>query len=436
MKPSQYAKQIVKSILIEQKVNPGIKLAKKKVGSKFINRLLKKKKFTDKYLTKSELKKVKKLMDFKYGPLVYKVGKTYKVKPTVGESVKLAYANVDPICEKIAKQIREECWKRGCGVLLVGVSDADAKRAFQLSPESSAVEYSPRAQALTKYTDVRVYIGYDDIRTWTKGIEKKVKLAAPVGMKNHEIADKAKQRWCLSGWPVNMKKSDYVVPKRRYDQIFKNCIDATFTKKCNDLINFYYKKVKGADKIRIIANDGTDLSFRIKGRPVLDSRGFITKEDIKNGDIGLNIPDGEVFVAPLENSANGKIRFDYAFPEGFGLIRNLWLTFKGGTVVKFKGDGTGTQRFRRYLNSNTGDIRKIAEFGIGCNPAAKFIGSALIDEKIYGSIHIAIGNNTGAYHGKNKASDHRDFIKMMVPVKGNFYADGKLIMKSGKPNKS
>ena len=95
----------------------------------------------------------------------------------------------------------------------------------------------------------------------------------------------------------------------------------------------------------------------------------------------------------------------------------------------------GREVFTRFLEANTGDKDRIAELGIGCNPGAEYTGgSIIVDEKIYGTIHIAIGNNTGAYHGKNKASSHLDMIKEMG--KGELLVDGEPVMRGGKPIKN
>ena len=118
--------------------------------------------------------------------------------------------------------------------------------------------------------------------------------------------------------------------------------------------------------------------------------------------------------APLETTANGSILFDEVAVPGFGKVTKLRLKFAEGRVV------------------SVCDKDRIAELGIGCNPGAEYTGgSIIVDEKIYGTIHVAIGNNTGAYHGINKASSHLDMIKSMK--QGELYVDGKLVMKDGSP---
>lgn len=136
-------------------------------------------------------------------------------------------------------------------------------------------------------------------------------------------------------------------------------------------------------------------------------------------------------MAPLETTAEGHIKFPIVVIPGFGRIDGLSLTFKGGKVVAYEAE-KGAEKFKKFLNANTGEKDRIAELGIGCNPGAEFTnGSIIIDEKIYKTLHIAIGNNTGSYHGTNKASSHLDMIKEMS--KGKLYADGKVVMDGGLP---
>ena len=106
--------------------------------------------------------------------------------------------------------------------------------------------------------------------------------------------------------------------------------------------------------------------------------------------------------------------------------------FKKGRVVDFEAD-EGAENLKDFLDANTGDKDRIGEFGIGCNPGAEYTGgSIIVDEKIYGTLHIAIGNNTGSYHGKNKASSHLDLIKDMRG--GVVEVDGVKVMEDGKPS--
>ncbi len=201
-----------------------------------------------------------------------------------------------------------------------------------------------------------------------------------------------------------------------------------------EVARHYRKALTGKKEVRIVADDGTDLSFEITDRPLLVDDGIISEEDVKVGDVGNNIPSGEMFVAPLETTANGTLKIEHAAVPPFGKVKGFTAHFKEGRVEDFEAV-SGKDVFRKFLDANTGDKDRIAELGIGCNPGAEYTGgSIIIDEKIFRTIHIAIGNNQGAYHGTNRASSHLDMIKDMR--RGRMYADGELVMKNGGPMKT
>lgn len=346
------------------------------------------------------------------------------------ESVLIRYNSKDPSCVEFAELVEEECWKVGSTTLMRGYSSGRERQRYSLMPEESLKEMDPLQKAVAEAVDVRMFIGEDEDPSWSSSVAEKVKLTAPMRQRLFEIMDGRGVRWIYFGWPVPGAAEGYGCPVDRFREIFFKSIAASFSDELLDLCAFYKRALASADQVRITSPD-TDLSFSIKGRPVIVDDGIISDEDIALGDVGLNIPSGEVFVAPLETTANGYITFPVVAAPGFGRIEGLRLTFRGGKVVEYDAK-CGTDRFARFLESNTGDKDVIAELGIGTNPGAEFTGgSIIIDEKIYRTLHIAIGNNTGSYHGANKASSHLDMIKDMR--EGKLAVDGRVIMDGGIP---
>jgi aminopeptidase len=435
-KLKQLAIKVVDNVGVGRKENPGIKKAIKSFGH-IINEILK---FDS--LTTDELKElgvksndlpglIDDLKRFEYGPILYEKNGEYIVKKEIGETVKILYSELDPTCEKLAKLVREECWKRGAHVMLSYITDVDKRRMYGLMPEDSLAELNPVTKATTENLDVRFFIGYADDINWSVGLESKLKILAPVNSELDEIANERKTRWCFLGWPVKMKKQNYVVNRKKFEKTFIDALYESFSEQTLNNCIYFQDKLKGRDKIRIIAEDGTDLIFSIKNRRVLLDDAIIDENDIIVDNFGLNIPSGEVFMAPIEDSANGEIIFDFVAIRGFGLVKNLRVRFQDGKVVEYNAE-KGENRFRKYLESNVGEIDRIGELGIGCNPKADFIGATLVDEKIFGTIHIAIGANKGSFGGKNSASGHQDMIKFMTGKKSELWADDILVMKDGK----
>ena len=172
-----------------------------------------------------------------------------------------------------------------------------------------------------------------------------------------------------------------------------------------------------AENIRIIGED-TDLTFKVSGRKWINCSGE------------KNLPDGEVYTAPIEDSADGRIRFTY---PGIFLgreIEDIELTFKAGEIVAAsaaKGD-----EFLQQLLKIEG-AKRIGEIAIGTNyRITRFTKSMLFDEKMGGTIHMALGFNPEAKTGGlNKSAIHWDILKDMKKG-GEIYADNKPFYKDGK----
>ena len=175
------------------------------------------------------------------------------------------------------------------------------------------------------------------------------------------------------------------------------------------------KILENSNDIVIESEDGASLTLSAEGRNFMIEDGVIDDEDLKQGIHYAEIPAGEVFVAPVENSANGEIIFPDV-PD----IGRLQLTFKDGKVISAQ--GKHKDKFMERLNQASGEKDSIAEFAIGLNP-----GSPIESEKALGSIHIAIGKNNHI-GGKNESSLHWDII---LP-KPTLTVGGKVIIKNGK----
>lgn len=171
------------------------------------------------------------------------------------------------------------------------------------------------------------------------------------------------------------------------------------------------------NEVHIIGED-TDLIFSVKGRKWMGSGGKV------------NMPDGEVFTGPIENSANGTVRFTFpGIVAGGKEVEDIKLTFKDGKVVKASA-AKGSDFLQETLRINGAD--RIGEVGIGTNYSiTRFTKNMLFDEKMGGTIHIALGASYPQTGGLNKSAIHWDILKDMKKD-GEIYADGKLFYKNGK----
>jgi leucyl aminopeptidase (aminopeptidase T) len=186
------------------------------------------------------------------------------------------------------------------------------------------------------------------------------------------------------------------------------------TEKMKQLLN------KGT-KVKITTKKGTNIKFSIKGRKAKGSAGILSKKRALG-----NLPAGESFLAPVENTANGKIIIDGSILN-LKIKNKITIKVKNGYAENIKGKFEA-----KLLNEILEKVKNkkaynIAELGIGTNPKAIVTGNTLEDEKVKGTCHLALGNNIG-FGGKTDVPVHIDG----VIKKPTIFIDGKVIIKDGK----
>lgn len=176
------------------------------------------------------------------------------------------------------------------------------------------------------------------------------------------------------------------------------------------------------NNVRVTTAIGTDITMDISGRKALPSKGLFHKK----GESG-NLPTGEAYIAPLEGKSNGVFFVDGSM-AGLGVVKGkpIRIDVKDGFAINISG-GTQAKKLDAALNKYGELARNIAEFGIGTNYKAKLSGVLLEDEKVMGTIHIALGDNK-SMGGTVDIPIHLDGVVKKPTV----YFDGKMIMKNGK----
>ena len=184
------------------------------------------------------------------------------------------------------------------------------------------------------------------------------------------------------------------------------------------------KEVNNAEFVEVKTLNGSFISFSKKGRKADSDTGILKKP----GSFG-NLPAGEVYVAPLEGTAQGRLIIEWAPTRH--LMSPVILIVKNGVVVNVEGEDAYVDYLREKLDERK-ENSNIAEFGIGTNNHATRLDNILESEKILGTIHIALGDNS-SFGGKVKTPFHQDFV-FLKPTVTLIHRDGSknIILKSGK----
>jgi aminopeptidase len=149
-----------------------------------------------------------------------------------------------------------------------------------------------------------------------------------------------------------------------------------------------------------------------------------------NCDGHLNMPDGEVFTSPIEDSVEGTIRFSYPGIFMGKEVEDITLTFENGVVTKATAE-KGQDLLDHILGIDEG-VKRLGEIAIGTNPGiTKFTKNILFDEKLTGTMHCALGNGFEEAGGKNESAIHWDLLADMSK-NGKVFADDELFYKNGK----
>jgi aminopeptidase len=230
-------------------------------------------------------------------------------------------------------------------------------------------------------------------------------------------------RWTFALYPTNAYAQDAEMSLSDYeDFVYSACLGDI-----NDPIG-YWKRfstrqqqivewLKGKKHVHVTAPE-TELTFSIAGRSFI------------NCDCHENVPDGEVFTGPVEDSMNGHVYFPYPAIENGHEVTGIRLWFKNGRVVKASAE-KNEDFLLKTLDTDEG-ARRVGEFAFGTNESiSRFTRQILFDEKIGGSFHMALGAGFPETGGKNISAIHWDMICDMRQ-NGEVTVDGQLFYKNGK----
>lgn len=348
----------------------------------------------------------------------------YSVKAKKGERALIV---ADWLAQPLALQVYKELIKAGTSEIRVhfDVDEQVLSRSynefgeafFKYAKKDQIEAYPKLADQEIKNLDIwiRLYAqsntrGFSGIDS-TK-ISQRTKVIRP--LLDHRVL---KTKWVITKFPTEAQAQEADMSLAEYeDFVFSAVNNVSWLKKQKEQEKLI-KIVNAVSEVHIIGPE-TDLKMSIKGRKA------------ENGDGHFNMPDGEVFTSVVENSTTGFITYTYPALYLGKEFHKVRLEFKGGKVTKATAD-KGEEDLNKILDVDSGG-RIIGELGLGNNFAIKkFTKDILFDEKIGGSIHLALGKGYKETGSKNESALHWDMIKDLRQG-GELWFDNKMVQKNGR----
>lgn len=336
----------------------------------------------------------------------------HSVKAKKGEIVRISCGEQ---AKPLALAVFREALRAGAHPLL-SVGFDDAQRIFFEEASDAQIAHLPptkRYEAKRIDADI-VIVAPGNTRALShippKKLADKRKATRPIS----EIVLR-RVRWVLTNFPTESlaQETDRSLPE--YEKLYYRAVDQDWA--AMEKMFLRAKKIlEKSARVRIVGKD-TDLSFSIKGRKAIPCAG------------DCNMPDGEIFTAPVESSTEGKIYYEFPAIYGGREVSGIRLTFRKGKVVEAFAD-KNESILKEMLAADPG-ARILGEFGIGANAGVTdFTRDILLDEKMGGTIHLAIGRSYPESGGKNVSAVHWDMIKDLRG-EGELYLDGRPVLRTG-----
>ncbi len=235
-------------------------------------------------------------------------------------------------------------------------------------------------------------------------------------------SSEGKMRWCGTLFPTHALAQEAGMSLREYEQFVYRAMFLDKDDPAAEWRKFSVEQQKKVDyldrmsELRIVAED-TDLRMHVAGRKWMNSDGH------------RNFPSGEVFTGPIEETVNGHIRFTFPAIRGGAAVEDVRLKFVDGRVVEASAAG-GEEILLREIDTDEG-ARFLGEVAIGNNYGIqRFTRNTLFDEKIGGTIHVALGASYPDTGARNHSAIHWDMV-CDLRKGGAVYADGEIIHENG-----
>ncbi|TKC15850.1 aminopeptidase [Robertmurraya kyonggiensis] len=341
----------------------------------------------------------------------------YSVRLQKGEKVLIENFGLQ---RELVTALVNEAYKAG-GYPFVLLKDNIVDRALLLGAGEEQYNMMAEFEA-NVMSNMDAYIGLrtgDNINEHADVPDDKMKIhGSTIGKKVHRDIRVPKTRWVVLRYPNSSMAQLAKMSTEGFEDFYFQVCNLDYGK-MDKAMDSLVELMNKTDKVRITGT-GTDLSFSIKNIPAIKCSGQ------------MNIPDGEVYTAPVRDSINGVITYNTPSPyQGF-TFENVKLTFKDGKIVE--ATSNDTDRINKIFDTDEG-ARYVGEFAIGVNPYISHpMQDILFDEKIDGSFHFTPGQCYDDAFNGNHSNIHWDLVNIQRPEYGGgeMYFDDVLIRKDGR----
>ncbi|WP_347489143.1 aminopeptidase [Desulfoscipio sp. XC116] len=320
----------------------------------------------------------------------------------------------------LVKELIKEAYRAG-GVPFVSIKDSSVERAWLLGAGEDQVKMRARHEA-ARMNEMDAYIG---LRSGDNSAELSDVPADKMDLYNkfffqtvHEKIRVAKTKWVILRYPSPSMAQQAGSSTEAFEEYYFNVCNLDYAR-MSRAMDPLVELMNRTDRVRIVGRD-TDLNFSVKGLPAIKCAGK------------RNIPDGEVYSAPVKDSVNGYITYNTPSQfQGF-VYEHIRLEFSNGRIVKAVANDA--ERINKVLDTDEG-ARYVGEFALGVNPYITTpMKDILFDEKISGSFHFTPGSSYDSCFNGNKSAIHWDLVCIQTPAYGGgeIYFDDVLIRKDGR----
>ncbi len=341
----------------------------------------------------------------------------YSVKLQQGEKVLIENFGLQ---KELVKALIKEAYNAG-GFPFVSIKDHEIDRQLLMNATEEQLEMVATFEA-NVMQEMDAYIGLragDNIAELSDVPSEKMALhSKTVGTKVHRKIRVPKTKWCVLRYPSSSMAQLANMSTEAFEDFYFDVCNLDYGK-MNNAMNALVELMDKTDKVQI-KGPGTDLSFSIKGIPSIKCAGQ------------FNIPDGEVYTAPVKDSVNGVITYNTSSPYQSFTFEQISFTFENGKITK--ATANDSERINKILDTDEG-ARFIGEFAIGVNPYIQHpMKDILFDEKIDGSFHFTPGQCYDEASNGNDSAIHWDIVMIQRPEYGGgeIYFDDVLIRKDGR----